>query len=39
MKKEVVRFSFPTMTSFGLGAVAMFPENLEEVGVSKPMIV
>ncbi|MBI5115073.1 iron-containing alcohol dehydrogenase [Candidatus Poribacteria bacterium] len=37
--KDVVRFSFPTTIYFGPGALEQLPLCLEEVGVTKPLLV
>lgn len=39
MIDTITRFSFPTMISFGPGAIAKLPENLSETGTTKPLIV
>jgi alcohol dehydrogenase class IV len=39
MIKDIVRFSFPTEISFGLGAIGQLSENIKEVGINKPLIV
>lgn len=39
MIKDIVRFSFPTEIAFGPGAVERLPENMEEAGINKPLIV
>ncbi|MCD4743475.1 MAG: iron-containing alcohol dehydrogenase [Desulfobacteraceae bacterium] len=39
MINEITRFSFPTMISFGPGAVKLLPENLVEVSIKCPLIV
>lgn len=39
MIDTITRFSFPTATSFGPGAVGGLPGNLQEVGITKPLVV
>ena len=39
MINEITRFSFPTLVSFGPGAVKLLPQNLVEVNIKCPLIV